>query len=560
MDVELVSIGNELLLGYTIDTNAAYFAREAATHGIRVVRRATVSDGPEEIAAAVREALARTGAVITSGGLGPTADDLTKPSIAELFGRGMTLDAGILEDLKQRWAKRGWPGELPAANRNQAMVPSGASIIRNDHGSAPGIWLEDQDGRWCAMLPGVPREFRGMAREQLIPRLVARRGEAIGLVVRSRTLRTTGIAESKLADAMEELAKDPMGTRLAYLPGWEGVDLRLSVWNEPADRAAALLDEAERAIRAKVGTWIYGMEDDDLAALVLQHLRARTMKVAVAESCTGGMLGMRLTAVSGSSDVVDGGTIAYANHVKVRELGVREATLQAHGAVSEETAREMASGVRARFGVDVGVSITGVAGPGGGTPEKPVGTVCIAADVGGEVRSARTTMVGDRHEVRQRSAQAALNLVRRMLAVALVVIATACASSGGGTQSVATSVAAASATAATDTGRVYTVTEVTRQAQARFGQNALRYPPELRIQGLIGRVEAEFIVNARGRIEPESFVVLSSTHPDFTQEVKDALPTLEFMAARVGRQPVRVRMRLGFDFKLSEYEGSRRPD
>lgn len=415
MDVELVSIGTELLLGYTIDTNSAHFAREAAAQGIRVVRRATVGDGPEEIAAAVREALDRTGAVITSGGLGPTADDLTKPSIAEIFGRGMTLDESILEDLKRRWAKRGWPGELPAANRNQALIPVGAEIIRNDHGSAPGIWLEDERGRWCAMLPGVPREFRGMAREQLIPRLVARRGDATGLVVRSRTLRTTGIAESKLADEMGPLAQDPMGTRLAYLPGWEGVDLRLSVWNEPADRATSLLEAAEQAIRAQVGQWIYGADDDDLAALVLQALRERGQRIAVAESCTGGMLGMRLTAIPGSSDVVDGGTIAYANHVKVRELGVQDATLAAHGAVSEETAREMAAGVRARFGVDVGVSITGVAGPGGGTPEKPVGTVCIAVDVRGALRSVRLTTIGDRHEMRQRSTQAALNLVRRAL-------------------------------------------------------------------------------------------------------------------------------------------------
>jgi nicotinamide-nucleotide amidase len=416
VDVELVSIGNELLLGYTIDTNAAFFAREAAAQGIRVVRRATVGDGPEEIAAAVREALARTGAVITSGGLGPTADDLTKPSIAAIFSRGMRLDETIVADLQERWRKRGWPGELPAANRQQAMIPEGADIIRNDHGSAPGIWLEDAQGRWCAMLPGVPREFRGMAREQVIPRLVAKRGGAAGFVVRSRTLRTTGIAESKLADEMGELAKDPLGTRLAYLPGWEGVDLRLTVWNEPAARAAVLLDAAEQAIRAKVGGWIYGTDDDDLAALLLQQLRSRGLKIAVAESCTGGMLGMRLTAVPGSSDVVDGGTIAYANHVKVRELGVTEATLAAYGAVSEETAREMAAGVRARFGVDVGVGITGVAGPGGGSPEKPVGTVCLAVDLRGALRAVRTTMVGDRHEVRQRSTQAALNLLRRALA------------------------------------------------------------------------------------------------------------------------------------------------
>lgn len=437
MQVELVTIGTELLLGFTIDTNAAFLARAMASHGIRIVRRTTVGDGAEEIAAAVREGLARTGAVITSGGLGPTADDMTKPAIAELFGRGMTLDESILADLKERWTKRGWQGELPVANRNQAMIPQGATIIRNDHGSAPGIWLDDGDGRWVAMLPGVPREFRGMAREQLIPRLVERAarardevragdGDATGgdartmvaepLVVQSRTLRTTGIAESALADVLGNLGQDPLGVMLAYLPGWEGVDLRLTVWDEPAARAADLLERAESELREKAGKWIYGTDDDDLAQLLLEMLRARKMRIAVAESCTGGMLGMRLTAIPGSSDVVDGGTIAYANAVKVRELGVREETLAAHGAVSEETAREMAAGVRTRFGVDVGVSITGVAGPTGGTPDKPVGTVCLAVDVRGTLRSARATMVGDRHEVRQRSAQAALNLVRRALA------------------------------------------------------------------------------------------------------------------------------------------------
>lgn len=264
------------------------------------------------------------------------------------------------------------------------------------------------------MLPGVPREFRGMAREQLMPRLLARRGAAAALVVRSRTLRTTGIAE-QAGRRTGGARQGSLGTRLAYLPGWEGVDLRLSVWDEPEARAVELLDAADAAIRAKVGLWVYGADEDDLAAVVLQALRARTMRIAVAESCTGGMLGMRLTAIPGSSDVVDGGTIAYANAVKVRELGVQESTLAAHGAVSEETAREMAAGVRARFGVDVGVSITGVAGPGGGTPEKPVGTVCLAVDVRGEVRSVRTTTIGDRHEMRQRSAQAALNLLRRAL-------------------------------------------------------------------------------------------------------------------------------------------------
>ncbi|MBX7118404.1 MAG: competence/damage-inducible protein A [Gemmatimonadaceae bacterium] len=413
MDVELVSIGDELLLGFTIDTNAAFFAREAAALGIRVVRRSTVGDGAEQIAAGVREALDRTGAVITSGGLGPTADDLTKPSIAALFGRGMYRDEAIVDSLRARWKARGWPGELPAANTMQAMIPEGATILENRHGSAPGIWLEDARGRWVAMLPGVPREFRGMTQDTLLPRIAAR--GAAGRVIRSRTLRTTGIAESAIADALGPYAKDPAGVALAYLPGWEGVDLRLTVRDVDAVEADALLGAAAALVREKVGHWVYGEDDADLVALVLEALRARGMRIGVAESCTGGMLGMRLTAIPGSSDVVVGGLIAYDNAVKVAQLGVRESTLTAHGAVSEETAREMATGARARLGVEVAVSITGVAGPGGGTPEKPVGTFCVGVDVRGEVRSLRTSGVGDRHEVRQRATQAALNLVRKAL-------------------------------------------------------------------------------------------------------------------------------------------------
>lgn len=417
MDIELVSIGDELLLGFTVDTNSAFLAREAAAAGIRVVRRATVGDDADTIADAVRDALARTGAVVTSGGLGPTADDLTKPAIAELFGRGMTLDEGILEALRQRWKARGWPGDLPAANRSQAMIPSGATVLTNRHGSAPGIWLEDADGRWVAMLPGVPREFRGMTVDTLLPRLGTRR-QGRGTVVRSRTLRTTGIAESALADVLGDLAHGPHGVSLAYLPGWEGVDLRLTVRDLESTEADERLAAAGAALLARVGRWVYGEGEIDLAELVLDALRARGMRIAVAESCTGGMLGMRLTAIPGSSDVVLGGVIAYDNAVKVGQLGVPEGTLLAHGAVSEETAREMASGVRMRLGADVGVSVTGIAGPGGGTPEKPVGTFCVGVDVQGAVTSLRSAAVGDRHEVRQRSAQSALAMVRRALGAA----------------------------------------------------------------------------------------------------------------------------------------------
>ena len=415
MDVELVSIGDELLLGFTIDTNAAYFARQAAAVGIRVVRRATVGDGAEEIAAAVRAGLERTGAVITSGGLGPTADDLTKAAIAALFGRGMTLDEGILESLRARWKAR-WSRELPEANRAQAMIPEGATILPNGHGSAPGIWLEDASGRWVAMLPGVPREFRGMLADNLLPRMIVRMGGESGLrVIRSRTLRTTGIAESAVADLLQGLDRASLGTSLAFLPGWEGVDLRLTVRNVSPEEADTRLEAAAAQVRAPLTEWLYGEGDEDLAEVVMHALRESGRTVAVAESCTGGMFGMRLTAVSGASHALMGGVIAYDNAVKVRELVVQESTLAEHGAVSVETAREMAAGVRTKFGVDVGVSITGIAGPGGGTPEKPVGTVCIGVDLGGAVSAQRIVTIGDRHEVRQRSAQAALAKVLRAL-------------------------------------------------------------------------------------------------------------------------------------------------
>ena len=417
MNVEVVTIGDELLLGFTVDTNAAHLARELAAAGIGVARRATVGDEPAQVAAAVKEALDRTGAVITTGGLGPTSDDLTKPSIAALFGRVMKFDDAIWEELKIRWKSYRWPGGIPESNKQQAMIPEGAVILQNRHGSAPGIWLEDERSptpRWVAMLPGVPREMRGMLADELLPRL---RALTTGTpnVIASRTLRTIGIGESALADLLGPLAKGPKGLPLAYLPSVEGTDLRLTSRNASAAGAAHALDAGAAELRAVLGAYVYGEEKTDLAAVVLDLLRSRGMKIAVAESCTGGMLGARITAIAGSSDVMLGGVIAYADEVKESHLGVSAGTLRVHGAVSEETAREMAAGVCARFGAEVGVGITGIAGPAGGTPEKPVGTVCIAVSAGGAIRSTKVQMIGDRDEIRRRSAQAALNMVRRAL-------------------------------------------------------------------------------------------------------------------------------------------------
>jgi nicotinamide-nucleotide amidase len=412
--IEIVTIGDELLLGFTIDTNAAHLARELSALGIHVVHRATVGDSATEIASAVGAAMERTGAVITTGGLGPTSDDLTKPAIAALFGRGMHLDVTVLTSIEALFRSRGYPGPMPESNRAQALVPEGARILRNRHGSAPGIWLEDDAGRWVAMLPGVPREMKGMFADTLLP-IIAGRAGAATTVVRSRTLRTTSIAESALAERIADIARDITPLSLAYLPGAEGVDLRLTCRDEEATRADMLLATAGDRLRERIGDRVYGEGAADLAALVVTMCRERGLHIAVGESCTGGLVGARITAVPGSSAVFVGGVIAYEDRVKVEMLGVPSEVLAEHGAVSEAVVRLLASGARARFGAEIGIGVSGVAGPGGGSPEKPVGTVWTAVDVEGMVTAYRRGYPGDREEVRARSAQMALDMVRSAL-------------------------------------------------------------------------------------------------------------------------------------------------
>ena len=414
MRLELLTIGDELLLGFTVDTNAAHLARELAAIGVSIIRRGTVGDDADDIASAVRDALDRTGAVITTGGLGPTSDDRTRPVIAELFGRELIPDEERWEALRARWRERG-RGEIPLSNRSQVMIPRGATVLTNRHGTAPGLWLEDDRGRWCAMLPGVPREMRGMLADELLPRIRERLGNT-STVVRSRTLRTTGIAESSLAELIAPVASELQGLSLAYLPGPDGVDLRVTSRDSGSDATDATLARALDALGTLVNRYAYADDQRDLAAVVLELCESRNLHIGVAESCTGGLLGARLTAIAGSSTVVAGGVIAYSNDVKMRLLDVSEDTLAQHGAVSEQVATEMASGIRARLGVEIGVGITGVAGPGGGTPEKPVGLVWIAADVNGQVRAIGPRLIGDRAEIRYRATQAALDLVRRMVA------------------------------------------------------------------------------------------------------------------------------------------------
>jgi competence/damage-inducible protein CinA-like protein len=409
MNIELLTIGTELLLGMTVDTNGAEAARALSAGGVRVVRRTSVADRAEEIREAVTEALQRTGAVLTTGGLGPTRDDITKKIVADLFRAPLEFDESIWATLLERFARlERKPAE---SNRSQAEVPRGAIVLRNRWGTAPGLWLEGSPGL-VIMLPGVPLEMRNLLQQEVLPRLAPR---ASGAVIRSLTVRTTGIPESALAERLDNVEREIEPVTLAYLPGLEGVDLRLSAWNLEPEEADRRLRGTADLLHTRAGDSVYGEGDQDLAALVLEQARVAGLRLAVAESCTGGLVGTRLTEIPGSSDVFVGGVIAYDNRIKLEQLDVPEPVLAQHGAVSEQVARSMAEGAARRFDVPAAVAVTGIAGPGGGTPEKPVGTVWLASTLRGATLARKVLLPGSRHEIRARAAQAALHLLFRRL-------------------------------------------------------------------------------------------------------------------------------------------------
>jgi nicotinamide-nucleotide amidase len=408
--LEILTIGTELLLGATVDGNGSWLSRRLAEVGIRVPRRVTVGDDVAEIRSALADALARSGAVICTGGLGPTRDDVTRAAVAELFGRALMLDAEWLETVRGRFHDRGI--EMPAVNRVQAEIPEGATLFPNDRGTAPGVAIEDDALGIVVLLPGVPREMRGLFNTHVLPYLSAR-GFSRRSPVLSRSIRTTGIAESALAERIDDLVEAFSPLTLAFLPGGIGEDVRITCWGDlPPDEAARALDAAEAVLRERLGRYVYGSGSDDLAAVLGDQLRSRDLTIAIAESCTGGLVAKRLTDTPGSSDYVLAAVVAYANQAKERLLGVSRETIRTHGAVSEQTACEMAAGARRLSDASLGVSITGIAGPGGGTPEKPVGTVWIGVAHADRVRARLFRFGGDRSEIRERAAQAALAYVR----------------------------------------------------------------------------------------------------------------------------------------------------
>ena len=415
MQAEILTIGTELVLGFTVNGNAAVMGSLLAGAGISVRRVTSVTDEPDLIEDAVRAALERSGTVIVSGGLGPTKDDLTRESVARVFGKPLRRDEALVERLRGWYRGRGIQN-MPEANLVQADVPEGATVIENKLGTAPGLWIED-DGKVAILLPGVPKELKALMVDEVVPRLLGRtNGQTHGrTVTKSLTIRTTGIGESAIADILGEYQGHIGNTTLAFLPSTSGTDLRLTAWSVADDQADAVLRKAGDWIRGKMEPRVYGENDEDLAAVVLDLVRERGGKLAVAESCTGGLIGARLTAIPGASKVFVGGVVAYDNDVKLQFLGVSADDLARFGAVSEPVARQMARGVARATGADTAIAITGIAGPDGGTAEKPVGTVWIAIVWKDTERVFTATLPGDREDVRSRAAQYALDWLRRVI-------------------------------------------------------------------------------------------------------------------------------------------------
>jgi len=413
LNAALLAIGDEIVAGLTTDTNSGFLAGELRAVGVEPVAGFAVTDDEDAIVRALERALEEAEIVVCTGGLGPTADDLTTACVARLAGVPLVMQPESLAHIEGIFRTRGI--EMPANNRNQALIPRGATVIPNPTGTAPGIICPVERGgvtRFVACLPGVPREMRRMARETLIPWAAARNP---GRRFVSRVFSTFGLAESKLDELLVGVV-DPAEARLAFRAAFPRVQARITVSGAPGDDLEGRLDALEARVLERLGTHVYAIGDEGMEETVGRLLKERGMTLAVAESCTGGLIGHRITDVPGSSAYFLLGVATYSNGAKERVLGVRADTLREHGAVSTQTAEEMAEGVRRLARADLGVSTTGIAGPGGGTEEKPVGTVCIAVAWEGGVWSRRYD-VGDRGRewVKGMTAQIALDRVRRHL-------------------------------------------------------------------------------------------------------------------------------------------------
>jgi nicotinamide-nucleotide amidase len=411
MQAEIITIGDELLIGQTIDTNSAWIGERLSLAGIKVVQVRSIPDDPDRIQQALRDLMPATRLVLITGGLGPTNDDITRNTLCTYFGDELVLNQEVLDQLSLFFEKRGRP--MNEHNRAQAMVPSRCKVLPNALGTAPGMWFEE-DGKVVVSMPGVPYEMKAIMTDHVLPRLS---GRSNGYHILHKHIHTFGIPESELMVKIADWeAQLPAPMKLAYLPSPGMVKLRITV-ESTGDRALLLagVEEAVKELQGLIPEYIVGYDDDNLEHGIGRMLLDAGQTLAVAESCTGGFLAHRITSVSVSSAYLKGGVVAYANEIKATLLGVKESTLEEHGAVSGEVVKEMVEGTLQATGADWAIATSGVAGPAGGSEEKPVGTVWIAVGNKEQIVVSHHLFGNDRMANIQRSTNTALKMLRKEL-------------------------------------------------------------------------------------------------------------------------------------------------
>jgi len=407
MRAEIIAIGSELLTPYRLDTNSLFLTDGLNQVGMRVVHKAVVGDSLDDMRASFRQALDRADLIVACGGLGPTDDDRTREAVADLLGRKLELNQGVLRHIQELFRRFG--RVMPEINRRQAMVPEGATVIPNPRGSAPGLWIE-ASGHILILLPGVPSELRAMFEQEVRPRLT-RLGHDERLF--TRDLRITGLPESEVEQRVSPLYALYPDTETTILASPPGIQLHPRVWSRDPAKANQILDEMVKRMALALGEHLYSTAGETLEEVVARALTENRATIAVAESCTGGLLAERLTNIPGSSSYFLGGVVCYSNELKSALVNVPAELIESKGAVSPEVALALAEGIRKTTGATIGVGVTGIAGPGGGTPEKPVGLVHIGiADERGP-RERRFQFPGDRERIRMHASQTALDSVRR---------------------------------------------------------------------------------------------------------------------------------------------------
>ncbi len=406
MNAEIISVGTELLLGEILNTDAQFLAEQLSLVGIDVYYQTVVGDNRERLAQSVKTALERADIIITSGGLGPTPDDLTKEVLSECMDEKLVMDNESLEYIREYFRSIG--GEMSANNEKQAMMPESCIILKNNNGTAPGCIIE-KNGKTAIMLPGPPNELVPMFKESVLPYLKSKSE----YILYSRVLQIFGIGESMVASRLEDMMNKYENPTVAPYAKTSGVRLRITAKCRNEEEGRKLIEPVEAQIREVLGDTIYGCGDETMQEALVAELRKKKLTISAAESCTGGTFAGMITDVAGSSEVFNESVVTYANEAKMKYLGVKSETLDKFGAVSENTAEEMAAGIRRNTGADIGIGITGIAGPGGGTPEKPVGLVFVGIASKNGVRVKKLNLKGSREKIRYAVCMNALDMARR---------------------------------------------------------------------------------------------------------------------------------------------------